>query len=183
MPPPPAARAKVLRAFAELLVESGERSATLEAVAHRAGVSKGGLLYHFGSKDALVDGLLEWGAELAAADVAAMRAAPEGPVAYLLRTSVDFDGELELVYLAITGLAQGSHPRARGALDATHAGWIAAVQEQVGDPVVAEAVVLLSDGLYARASVGAERPDLEALLALVERLTAGAAAEGSPAAG
>ncbi|MGO1278571.1 MAG: TetR/AcrR family transcriptional regulator, partial [Cellulosimicrobium funkei] len=53
MPPPPAARAKVLRAFASLLVEQGERAATLEAVAERAGVSKGGLLYHFGSKDAL----------------------------------------------------------------------------------------------------------------------------------
>ncbi|MFD6137897.1 TetR/AcrR family transcriptional regulator, partial [Isoptericola sp. NPDC060257] len=44
MPPAPAARAKVLRAFAELLVESGERAATLDAVAERAGVSKGGLL-------------------------------------------------------------------------------------------------------------------------------------------
>lgn len=32
---------------------------TLEAVAREAGVSKGGLLYHFPSKDALIEGMLE----------------------------------------------------------------------------------------------------------------------------
>src|SRR5690606_13182471 len=47
VPPAPAARAKVLDAFVSILLEHGERAATLDAVAAAAGVSKGGLLYHF----------------------------------------------------------------------------------------------------------------------------------------
>jgi|GEM_PF-346237 len=152
MPPPPAARAKVLRAFAALLVEHGERSATIEAVAERAGVSKGGLLYHFGSKDALVDGLVDHLRELTDADVAAMRAAPAGPVDYLLRTSTVVDSEFELVYLAVSRLAQGAYPRARVALDGAHDAWTRTVLDEVGDPVVARAIVLISDGLYAHAA-------------------------------
>ena len=54
---PPLAREKVLDAFEAILIEEGERSATMDATARSAGVSKGGLLYHFGSKDALESGL------------------------------------------------------------------------------------------------------------------------------
>ena len=39
-------------------MEQGAARMTLEAVAKEAGVSKGGLLYHFPSKDALVEGLI-----------------------------------------------------------------------------------------------------------------------------
>jgi AcrR family transcriptional regulator len=170
MPPPPAARAKVLHAFTDLLVTSGERSATLDAVADHAGVSKGGLLYHFGSKDALVDGLVEHLTGLIAADVSAMRSAPEGPVHYLLRTSSAVGSEFDRTYLAVAELARGAYPRARGALDAAEQAWTDAVAEQVHDPAVARAVVLLSDGIYHRASLGAEPPPLEELLTLVGRL-------------
>ncbi|MEK8228548.1 TetR/AcrR family transcriptional regulator [Oerskovia sp. M15] len=110
MPPPPAARAKVLEAFATLLVTHGERAATLDAVATEAGVSKGGLLYHFGSKVALAEGLMEHLRELTAADVEAMRG-PRRPVDYFIRTSADSDSDFELVYVAVSRLAQGSHPR------------------------------------------------------------------------
>src|SRR5690606_32459404 len=116
MPPAPAARAKVLHAFAELLVTSGERSATLDAVAERAGVSKGGLLYHFPTRDALVDGLVDHLHALIAADVAVMTSAPEGPVAYLLRSSLETGGELDLAFRGVSQLAQGSAPHARTAL-------------------------------------------------------------------
>ncbi|WP_414171132.1 TetR/AcrR family transcriptional regulator [Clavibacter tessellarius] len=50
------ARDRILDAFEELLVQQGERGTTLESVAAAAGVSKGGLLYHFGGKEALVEG-------------------------------------------------------------------------------------------------------------------------------
>ncbi|MGN6428010.1 MAG: TetR/AcrR family transcriptional regulator, partial [Leifsonia sp.] len=53
--PARSARDRILDAFEELLAEHSERAATLDAVAAKAGVSKGGLLYHFASKDALVD--------------------------------------------------------------------------------------------------------------------------------
>jgi len=46
------ARDRVLDAYETLLIESGPAATTLDAVAAAARVSKGGLLYHFASKDA-----------------------------------------------------------------------------------------------------------------------------------
>ncbi len=59
MPNQPSARDRILLAFENLLINEGERSATLDAVAAAAGVSKGGLLYHFKSRDALTSGLIQ----------------------------------------------------------------------------------------------------------------------------
>lgn len=50
-------RSALLRAAADIATEHGVQAVTLEAVAERAGVSKGGLQYHFRSKQALFDAL------------------------------------------------------------------------------------------------------------------------------
>lgn len=52
-------RRQVLVATEGLALESGPESITLEAVARRAGVSKGGLQYHFPSREALFNALLD----------------------------------------------------------------------------------------------------------------------------
>lgn len=49
----------ILDAANRVLVEQGAECFTLEAVAREAGVSKGGLLYHFASKNALITGMME----------------------------------------------------------------------------------------------------------------------------
>ncbi len=54
-----ATRAHILAAAAELAKKKGAAHISLEAIAHRAGVSKGGLLYHFPRKDALIHALVE----------------------------------------------------------------------------------------------------------------------------
>lgn len=51
-------RDRILQAATEVIKQEGVSSLTLDKVAARAGVSKGGFLYHFGSKDALIIGLL-----------------------------------------------------------------------------------------------------------------------------
>ena len=51
-------RDRILQAATEVIKHEGVSSLTLDKVAARAGVSKGGFLYHFGSKDALIIGLL-----------------------------------------------------------------------------------------------------------------------------
>jgi len=56
---PEQVRRQLLAAIAELVTESGAEAITIDAVARRAGVSKGGLLYHFPSRTALLDGLFE----------------------------------------------------------------------------------------------------------------------------
>lgn len=49
----PSNREAILDAFERVLIERGNAETTVEAVAVSAGVSKGGLLYHFGTKDEL----------------------------------------------------------------------------------------------------------------------------------
>lgn len=58
--PRPSNKEKLLRAAVQVAVRDGAAHLTLDAVAAEAGVSKGGLLYHFASKDALLRGLLFW---------------------------------------------------------------------------------------------------------------------------
>lgn len=53
------ARKKILEAADEVARESGPSNLSLEAVALKAGVSKGGLLYHFPSKAKLLEALVE----------------------------------------------------------------------------------------------------------------------------
>lgn len=49
----------LLHAATQVILEKGVEALTLDAVARQAGVSKGGLLYHFPNKNALVVGLVE----------------------------------------------------------------------------------------------------------------------------
>lgn len=53
-------RQKILRAAAQIINTKGVLALTLEAVAKEAKISKGGLLYHFPSKDALMKGMNEF---------------------------------------------------------------------------------------------------------------------------
>jgi len=56
---PSSARDRILNAAEERLLSIGPGGLVLDAVAADAGVSKGGLLYHFRSKEALVAGLCD----------------------------------------------------------------------------------------------------------------------------
>ncbi|MBE0695588.1 MAG: TetR family transcriptional regulator [Anaerolineaceae bacterium] len=54
-----ATRMKILDAASKVIVDKGTESFTLDAVAQEAGISKGGLLYHFPSKKQLIQGMIE----------------------------------------------------------------------------------------------------------------------------
>lgn len=73
-------RQKLLDAAESVVLEKGVTNLTLDAVAAAAGVSKGGLLYHFPSKDALVMALVEnMVAEIVEEFESALAVEPEGP--------------------------------------------------------------------------------------------------------
>lgn len=176
--PAPSARDRVLDAFEELLAEQSERAATLDAVAARAGVSKGGLLYHFASKEALVGGVLERFSGLIAEDVERMRAAPAGPVDYFLRTSIPTDSRFERAVVALARLAQTADTRARDALADAQRVWLGVLEEAVGDPVAARMVMLIGDGMYyntallpATNTVLRDETDIDELIALVRTIS------------
>ncbi|WP_158863541.1 TetR/AcrR family transcriptional regulator [Leifsonia sp. AG29] len=176
-PAQPSARDRILDAFEELLAEQSERAATLDAVAARAGVSKGGLLYHFASKEALVAGVLARFREVLDDDVERMRTAPAGPVDYFLRTSIPTDSRFERAVVAVARLAQASDARARDALAGAQRAWLEVLETAVGDPMVARTVMLIGDGMYyntallpAANTVLRDETDIDELIALVSRL-------------
>lgn len=53
------ARKRILDAAAAIAIEHGPKMLTLDNVAKRCGISKGGLTHHFPNKDALLTGMLE----------------------------------------------------------------------------------------------------------------------------
>lgn len=75
---PEQVRAALLNEAAAIAIELGIAGLTLQAVARAAGVTKGGLLHHFPSKDALIDALI--GATFAAYDAALIAMMAEDPV-------------------------------------------------------------------------------------------------------
>ena len=87
MPRKPEARDKLLAAFEHLVLTEGERAATLDAVAAHAGVSKGGLLYHFPHRQALVEAAMVRCEELAREDLERLTASSEGAAREFLTTS------------------------------------------------------------------------------------------------
>ncbi|WP_026555825.1 TetR family transcriptional regulator [Arthrobacter sp. 35W] len=156
------ARERVLLAFEDLLISDGERAATLDAVAAAAGVSKGGLLYHFKSREALTAGLVAKMREQAETDFAQMRIAPEGGAHYYVKTSVVGDSTFDRTLIAAMRLAQGEDHTVRAAFEELHTTWLELLLADVGDPAIARAIMLIGDGLYYNAALFGIPPSNEA---------------------
>lgn len=169
------ARDEILRAYTEILNNDGERAATLEAVAARANVSKGGLLYHFGSKRILAEALVERFTEVAEQDLEAMRTSPDGPAAYYLHTSNFQNTEFDQLIIAVYHLSREFDDRPAEAMRRIQQAWFDLILEEVGDRAVTRAIVLMGDGLYYNAMLqgSVSAPDdavLDELLGVVDRL-------------
>ena len=176
------ARDALLDAYQATLLDQGQHATTLTVVAARAGVSKGGLLYHFASKEALAEGLITRMDALLDEDVAAMAAAQEGPSHYYVRTSVWTGGDFDLAFVAVAQLAQESHTGAQEAMRRARERWLDLIRAEVGEEATARAILLLGDGLYFDAALGgAAEPSgglstsPEELMPIVDRLLAAAA--------
>ncbi|GAA1765524.1 TetR/AcrR family transcriptional regulator [Agromyces humatus] len=179
---PPVAREAVLDAFERIIIAEGERAATLDATARAAGVSKGGLLYHFGSRHALIAGLIERLHRLVDDDVDLIHTAPEGAISYFVRSSVDVKSPLDHSFVATVRLAQGGDLQAAEAIDAVQSRWLIEIRRHVADPSLALAITLIGDGLYHHAALQADLgsridaddqvgpAEMDALVALLERI-------------
>lgn len=165
-------RGRIMDALEEVLAESGPTGATLEAVAARAGISKGGLLYHYGSKEALYGGLLDRLRGLGEAD--ATDRAPGGVITSYLATSSVAKDHFTRTLMAALRLLGSADVDVEGAIVEAIDHWSELLSREIEDPLLARLVVLIGDGLYLRALIGAEPSPVDGDLAaylegLVER--------------
>lgn len=160
--PRPSQRDRILDAYVDVVVTGGPETVTLEGVATAAGVSKGGLLYHFGSRDALLGGLLARATDLNEADIAAGHEATDGLAAYYLRTSFADPSADSAVFRVVVALQKLSttEPRAAAASRAIARRWREELTAVLGDALTADLVATLGDGIYLRAMTGDPSEDL-----------------------
>ncbi|MCP2331906.1 TetR/AcrR family transcriptional regulator [Actinoalloteichus caeruleus] len=170
--PMSAARDRILDALESLLIDKGVLAATLDAVASEAGVSKGGLLYHFGSKEALFTGMLERLRARGVEDVQLMLQAPGGPTRYHLETSMVEQGDpLHRSFVAATLLAQSTGGQARDVIVELNERYLRALLTEIDDPELARIVQLVGDGLYFNLAIDAQHPsEVAPVLERVRRL-------------
>ncbi len=171
----PSRRAQLLDAAVAVVRRDGAAALTLDAVAAEAGVSKGGVLYHFASKRALIDGLLtRWlddfeerlGGEddLLAAYVRACDLSAAGPD----RTASEFGVLAAMI----------EEPEVLAAARERQAGWMERILAGATDPADAWLVRLAADGLWYSDLLGVARPeggDRRRLMARLLALAAGGA--------
>lgn len=85
----PDSKADILTAAIEVIRRSGAQSFTIDAVAEESGFSKGGVLYNFPTKDALITGMVEFLGGQFETDVLAARAANLGSKSPTLSGMID----------------------------------------------------------------------------------------------
>ena len=91
----PSKRMELLQAAARVVERQGSAQLTLEAVAAEAGLSKGGLLYHFPTKQALIEAMVEQLVQEFSADIERKRQGGSFLEAYV-RATFDYQPELSV---------------------------------------------------------------------------------------
>jgi AcrR family transcriptional regulator len=163
-------RDRILDAATRILVRDGGDAVTIAAVAAEAGVSKGGLFYHFASKQALIVGLVD----RFVAGFDAMLDVDESPGAatraYLDATANDsVPASQPVVALLAAALAS---PDALNVLRVRYAAWQDRLENDGVDPTVATLVRLATDGLWLSDALDLAPLSTDAKAAVVRRLHA-----------
>jgi AcrR family transcriptional regulator len=173
-------RDRILDALESLLLEKGMSQVTLENVAATAGVSKGGLLYHFKSKDALLAGLVRRLSERAEQQLGDAVAKGTSVAEWYLQTP-NPDDATEAVELAlyrsmvaamrtIDAHSGPENDEVQQALIAMLDTWSEGLDHDIADPVHADIVRLVGDGVYLRALLGLPPIDPARYQQVVQRL-------------
>ncbi|WP_282796914.1 TetR/AcrR family transcriptional regulator [Streptomyces sp. CC224B] len=178
-------RNRLLNAAERLLVKQGVDAIRLDAVAAEAKVSKGGLLYHFPSKQALVQGVVE---RLVDRFEAALPG-PEAPAGAYTRAWLDAsipaeapEGEAtpsDSVPVALLAAANG--PEVLDILQSRYRAWQRRLDDDGLPPGVATLVRMAVDGWWTARLLGLADPKGEehrALRRLVTGLIDAGAADG-----
>ncbi|MGW0175830.1 TetR/AcrR family transcriptional regulator [Rhodococcus sp. NPDC003322] len=168
--PAPSTRDRILDALEKLLLTRGLAQVTLESVAAEAGVSKGGLLYHFHSKEALLAGMVRRLGERS--DQQLTESGRSVAEWYLQTMDTGATNELALFQSTIAALrsVDGRHGEVQQAVIEMMRSWDDGLKAEIDDPVRAEIVRLVGDGIYLAALMGLPQPEPELHRKVVDRL-------------
>lgn len=166
-------RTILLNAAADIVNEQGVSALTLDAVAQRAGVSKGGLLYHFNTKQALIEGLVEHANALYKENVDAYLNDDLQQGKWLnafIEATRHHRKENRAVTSAILA-AQGNDRALLSPLQETYKNWQKQIEADGLDPIDATIYRLAVDGLWLSEIFGLESIDEEMREAVLNRLS------------
>ncbi len=144
-------RQNILQAAYQFVQREGGDRLTLEAVAHEAGLSKGGLLYHFPTKDALIGGMVAYLIDQFEGDLnRAFAEENSGPGSWLrayIRASCNSPDEESNGASALLA-AVANNPALLEPLRAHYASWQAHIENDGVSPARATIIRLALDGLW-----------------------------------
>ena len=168
------ARDRLLDAAEIIVARDGIGHLTLEAVAHEAGVSKGGLLYHFPAKSALISAVIERLIEQCESEqeesvAADPQAAGAFLRAYLTVRTKPVDPLNETLLTAVV-VALGTEPEYLNPLRERLTTWQTRLINDSIDPVTASIVRLAIDGLVGGRLLKVPTPEGELRERVIERL-------------
>jgi AcrR family transcriptional regulator len=172
-------RQQIFEACSRILINEGLTNLTLDAVAEEAGISKGGLLYHFPNKNLLIDSLFEYHNNIFEERLMEL-AETEGdqPGAWLrayAKASIEqiLDPETAKLYASLFA-AEERYASAHKLMREKYIYWQRGIESCGIDPTVATFVRLTVDGLWFSEMHHYAPPDIEhrnKILAFIMQIT------------
>ncbi len=151
-------RQRLIEAAFAIAIAAGQNAITLDSVAARAGVSKGGLLYHFKTKDELFENLVEFAISKFQERVDAAHANSDGKrssaSAYVLASTDQFAPEDILWRTGLLALIF-YQPRLTAIWRTRMEQWTSVDRREGIDPVAAMLARLAADGMWFRSLLNA----------------------------
>ncbi len=174
-------RKALLDAANRIVQQRGVECLTLELTAQEAGVSKGGLLYHFPSKEDLIKGMIQYYLDRftedfnkAAGQSGDSEAAGRWTRAYLYTTYEDNTRNPRMSSGLLAAVA--TNPTLLSPMQKTFQDWVQLLEQDGIDPTIAMIIRLAVDGLWMVDLFGLAPPDqkmrekvLQALNQLVDQ--------------
>ncbi|KWX69938.1 TetR/AcrR family transcriptional regulator [Paenibacillus jilunlii] len=157
-------RMLIILAAIEVMRELGGEQLTLELVARRAGVSKGGLLYHFPGKEALVNGVVETLTNSFEADLEKRIGADQirsgkWSRAYIESTFDEAGAGNDIGTVLASALFL--NPESLNGIRSAYTEWQRNIENDGIDPVQSTIARLAADGLWFAEMFGLAPPDKE----------------------
>ncbi len=147
---PTETKIKLLEAAAQVVKEKGASQLTLQAVAEKANVSKGGLLYHYPNKSVLLAAMVRHLIESFEETIESQIAQSEGKLTWLeAYVAMSFDANhSQLVESAGILAAVANDPSLIEPLREQYKVWQQKAEASISDPNLATIVRLAADGLW-----------------------------------